>query len=149
MRSVLFSRVAVAGDAGQPVTLPISAISKTSLQLLAYAGTATTPVAAQASAVETVARTTHTTPTATVTQDGSFVVSYWSDKTSATTGWTLPGGVTQRATTVGSGSGRIVSVSADSGGGVGTGPAGGLTATASSSSSKAIMWTVVLAPRTT
>ncbi|MCX6467515.1 MAG: PKD domain-containing protein [Pseudonocardiales bacterium] len=146
IRSVLFSRTAAAGDAGQVVTVPVATLSKTSLQLVAYGGTAAGPPAAQAVAVETVVRATHTTPTVTVGTAGSLVLSYWADKTSATTTWALPAGVVQRSTTLGTGSGRIVSVTGDSGAGVAAGPAGGLTATADSSGAKAVMWTVVLAP---
>ena len=44
------------------------------------------PVATFASAAETVNRATHTTPGANVATAGSYVVSYWADKSSATTG---------------------------------------------------------------
>ena len=60
-----------------------------------------------ASAAETVNRATHTTPGANVATAGSYVVSYWADKSSATTGWTLPAGQTQRSISLGTGTGRI------------------------------------------
>ena len=45
-----------------------------------------------ASADETVNRTTHTTPASNVATAGSYVVSYWADKSASdVTGWTLPG----------------------------------------------------------
>jgi PKD repeat protein len=144
-QSLLFRRVATVDDAGQQVVVPISAFAKTSLNLLAYAGTAANPVAVQAAALETTTRTAHTTPTVTVPTAGSWAVSYWADKSSATTAWTLPAGVARRSGTVGTGSGRIASVVADAGGGVGAGSYGGLTATADSSSGNAVTWTVVLA----
>ena len=84
------------------------------LTLLAYDGTAADPVATFASAAETVNRTTHTTPGATVATAGSYVVSYWADKSAnTTTGWTLPAGQTQRSTVAGTGAGRINSIASD------------------------------------
>jgi PKD repeat protein len=146
MQSVLWRKAAAAGDAGKAVTVSLSSIAKVSLQLVAYSGTAAAPVAAHAVATETQSTASHTTPTASVTQAGSWVVSYWADKSSATTSWTVPAGTSSRSTTVGTGSGRITSVVADSGAGVQPGTAGGLTAVANSASAKAVAWTVVLAP---
>jgi hypothetical protein len=113
---------------------------------VAYSGTAADPVAAHAVATETTSRTSHTTATADVAQAGSWVVSYWSDKSSATTSWTTPTGVVVRSTSIGTGSGRVTGVVADSGAGVQAGTAGGLTAVADSASAKAFGWTVVLKP---
>ena len=75
---------------------------------------------------------------------GDWAVSYWADKSSATTAFTLPGGVTQRQAICGANAGRICSVLADSNGGVSAGPYGGLTATADAASSNATMWTILL-----
>jgi len=71
-------------------------------------------------------------------------MSYWADKSSATTTWTPPAGQVQRSLSVGTSSGRITSLLVDSGAAVATGAAAGLTATADSASAKATMWTVVL-----
>ena len=68
-----------------------------------------------ASAGETVNRATHTTPAVTVPTDGSWVVSYWADKSSATNGWTLPGSETLRGAATGTGTGRVTSVASDRG----------------------------------
>jgi PKD repeat protein len=144
LQSLLFRRVATADDAGQQVVVPVSSIAKTSLNLVAYSGAASDPVAVQAAALETTARTAHTTPTVTVPAAGGWAVSYWADKSSATTAWALPAGTVRRSGTVGTGSGRITSVVADAGGAVGAGSYGGLTATADSSSGNAVTWTVVL-----
>ena len=78
--TTLFSKQAVDGDAGRNVALTLSETAKSTLTLLAYDGTAADPVAAFGSAAETVNRTAHTTPGATVATDRSVVVSYWADK---------------------------------------------------------------------
>ena len=71
-------------------------------------------------------------------------MSYWADKSSATTGFTLPGEVTQRQAICSTNAGRVCSVLADSDGGVSAGTYGGLTATANAASGNATMWTVLL-----
>ncbi|MEZ5096939.1 MAG: hypothetical protein R2731_13025 [Nocardioides sp.] len=76
---------------------------------------------------------------------GSVVLRYWADKTSTVHGWTVPAGLTARATTTGSSGGMLTSLTADSGDWpVGSVPA--QSATAGASASKAVSWTVVLAP---
>jgi PKD repeat protein len=143
--TILYSKVATANDAGRNAAVAFSATTKSTLTLLAYDGTATDPVAAFASAAETVNRTTHTTPVATVGTAGSYVVSYWADKSaSATTGWTLPAGQTQRSLAAGTGPGRIASVASDLNAPAGAGPTTPRTATSAVSTAKATMWTVVL-----
>ena len=147
MVSTVWAKKADAVDAGATVRVPLSAGAKVSLQVLAYSGsTAAVPVSAAAAAVETVVQPTHTTPAVTVLTDGSYVVSYWSDKTTDTTAWTVPSGTTARVGTLGTGTGHITAVAADPGGGAAAGTAGNLTATADSANGKAIMWSVVLAP---
>ena len=91
-QTLLYSRVATASDAGSQQTIIYSASTKAVLTLLAYSGTKVNPNALQvvASAGETVNRAAHTTPAVTVPTDGAWVVSYWADKSSATTSWTLP-----------------------------------------------------------
>ena len=73
------------------------------------------------------------------------MVRYWADKTSSTHGWTLPGGLTQRATTTGSSGGMLTSVTADSAGWA-AGPVPTASAVAGVSASKAVAWTIVLPP---
>ncbi len=143
--TILYSKVAVAADAGRSQAVDFTATTKASLTVLAYDGTATTnPISAFASAAETTNRATHSTPGAPVADAGSYVVSYWADKSSATTGWTLPAGQTQRSISLGTGPGRITSVASDVNAPATTAPA--RTATASAATAKATMWTVVLTP---
>lgn len=142
--TTLYSKVAAATDAGKNAAVDFSATTKSTITLLAYDGTAADPVSVVASAAETANRATHTTPGATVPTTGSYVVSYWADKSSATTGWTLPAGQTQRSIALGTGPGRITSVASDQNAPVAVGVSPGRTAIASSAIAKATMWTVVL-----
>jgi PKD repeat protein len=113
--------------------------------LAAYHGADANTIEAFAKSTDS-STTSHTTPTATVTTDGSLAVSYWSDKGS-TTGWTLPGSVTGRATQIGAGSAGWTSAAlADSGSTVNSGSYGSKTATTNVSSTKGAMWTIILAP---
>ncbi|MDQ6527211.1 PKD domain-containing protein [Nocardioides sp. LHD-245] len=143
----LYSRVATASDPGSPVTVTSSGYAKSVLSVVAYHGTdPTTPVADSALAVQTSSGTAHVTP-AVVAPDGThWLVSYWADKSGATTSWSLPPGAVGRSNATGDGSGHISAVLADSGGPLPAGPQGGLTATADASGTAAITFSVLLAP---
>ena len=144
--STIWQRVAVAADAGHTVSVGLSDFAKVNLRVLAYRGTnLTAPVATATKTGDAATTTSHKSPTATVSTAGSWVVSYWSDKSSTTGAWSAPTGVTGRGTSIGSGSGRVTSLVADSGGTVSTGTYGGLTAT-TDAASRALTWTIVLAP---
>jgi PKD repeat protein len=147
-QTLLYSRVATVSDAGSQPTIVYSASTKAVLTFLAYSGVKVdaNPLQVVASAGETVNQATHTTPAVTVPTDGSWVVSYWADKSSATIGWSLPASQTLRGAATGIGTGRVTSVASDRGESVPAGPDGALTATADSSSAKATMWSVVLKP---
>jgi large repetitive protein len=145
--TILYSKIATASDAGRNAAVAFSATTKSTITLLAYDGTAADPVAEFASAAETVNRTTHTTPSVSVTNAGSWVVSYWADKSaSLTTGWTTPTGQTQRSIALGTGAGRITSLATDRNAPSATGTSAGVAATAAVSTAKATMWSVVLEP---
>lgn len=145
--TTLYSKVATADDAGRNAAVTFPELTKSSLTLLAYDGTAADPVASSTSAAETQNRTTHTTPGASVAGDGAYVVSYWGEKAGTdTAGWTLPAGETQRSTVAGVGTGRISAVASDTGAPVAAGASPGRTATSAVSSGKVTMWTVVLQP---
>ena len=138
-----WTKVATATDAGTSVGPNLSATGKTTLQLVAYQNASA--VSAKAFSIESISSSTRTTPTVPVAHNGSAMISYWADKSSATTTWTTPPGVSLRQLTAGSGSGRIVSAIADSGS-LAVGTAGALTATADSTSSRGVAWSVVVAP---
>ncbi len=145
LQSAVWWRVATATDPGSAVTVTVTATTKTDVQLLAYSGTAGSPIQAFAVATETSTSASHRTPTVPATSPAGWLVSYWADKTGTGTGWTAPTGVTRRLQSVGTGSGRITSLSGDSGGPVGVGTAGGLSATSSVAGNMAVMWSIVLA----
>jgi PKD repeat protein len=147
IQTVVWSKVATAADASGAVSVTLGGTVKTSLTVAAWSGTsATTPVASVTGAVDTTATTAHTTPTATVATPGSWVLSYWADKSSSTTAWTAPAGQSVRNVSIGASSGRITSLLTDGGGVAPPGAAGGLTATTDLAGTKATMLTVVLNP---
>jgi hypothetical protein len=145
LRTRLWRRQAQAGDAGRTVTVSLSAYAMVALELLDYSGAQSpNPLAANASAVETVSRAAHTTPVLSSVPAGAKLVSYWADKSVATTSWTPPAAQTVRSTSAGTSAGHISDLVTDSV--TGSGAVGGLSATANSADSRATMWSVVLAP---
>jgi PKD repeat protein len=143
----VYSRVAGASDAGQPVNVTLSATAKLDMQLLAYHNTdPTTPVQTSAFRADTASTATHVTPAVTVSGAGALPVSYWVDKSSTTTSWTTPAGLTLRDTALDTGAGYLTSVVADPNVAVAPGTYAGQTATTDVAGSKANMWTVVLNP---
>ena len=145
-RTMAWTKVAVAGDNGKALALSLSAFTKVNLQLVAYDGTAATnPVATFATRSDPTSTVTHTTPTVSVTTSGSWVLSYWADKSSLTSDWSTPSGAVVRDELIGTGGGHIGSLVADSGAAVPTGTAGGLTST-TNAASRAATATIVLSP---
>ncbi|MEJ5947066.1 hypothetical protein WDZ17_17385, partial [Pseudokineococcus basanitobsidens] len=143
VETTVYAKKADGTEAGQVLRIGFDATSKYTLTAAAYSG-ATLDSATLAA--ETTNRAAHTTPAATVTTAGSWIASYWADKTSATTDWTSPAGTTDRAETIGTASGRITSLLVDTNAPVPTGTRPGLTATATSASLKATTLTLVLRP---
>jgi PKD repeat protein len=141
--TTVWEKTASGSDAGSSVTVTLNASTKVDVHLLAYSG------AGPLSAVQTAiagAGTVHTAPSATVATAGSWVIRYWADKSSTTTGWTLPGSVTSRDTVYGTGSGFISTAIGDSGGPVAAGPSGTSVANTNVSSSRDVTATIVLPP---
>jgi hypothetical protein len=136
-------RPVAAGDAGRTVRITSATYTKAVLSLAVYAGVDTAAVAA-AHAQDT-NRSSHTGPAVTVPA-GAWAVSYWADKSGATTSWTAPGGVTVRGVAAGTGSGRYSARLADTGGPRNAGGYGPLTAVANATSSAAVAWTFTLPP---
>jgi PKD repeat protein len=142
-QSRVWTRTATAADAGSVATVTSSSIAKMAVQLSAYSGAA--GVAASAVAFDTVTRAERTTPVVPVTVAGSTLVSYWADKSSATTDWSVPASAQLRHLSVGSGGGRITAAIADTGS-LAAGNAGGITATADSSNRRGLAWSIVIRP---
>lgn len=140
MTTYVFTKVAAEGDAGRTVRFAMDGAAKYTLTVGAWTGAVGQPVVS--GAAETTVRADHTTPVLTA-RTGDWVVGYWADKSSATTGFALPDGVTPRQAACSSGTGRICSVLADAGP-LTTGPTGGLIATADAASGSATTWSVLL-----
>jgi PKD repeat protein len=148
MVTSVWSRVATSGDAGQRVTVGFgSSYDKGNVELIDYSGTSTSsPVEAFASTSSVINSLTATTPTATVTDPGSWVVSGWAAKSAAVTSWTTPAGQILRNANYGPTSGaRIDQIVTDGGGPAPLGSVGGITASTDQPSADA-SWTLILAP---
>ena len=145
MKSMVWWKYAGASDHGTKVTVPLSAGAKSTLQVLDYTGVdPTQPIDAFASANDTTTKSAHVSPTIT-SGSGDWVVSLWADKSSATTAWTAPNGVTSRDAEFGTGSGYVSALASDSASATGHGSYGGLTATTNQAGTKATSWTIAIA----
>ncbi len=144
LETTVFQRTATAGDSGTAVAVPLTKAEKVDLQLVGYSGVAAGAVSLASSVDNTTA--THTAPPISVPTAGSWVMSYWSDRSTGTTSWTLPASVTSRGIWTGTGSAAVSGVIADSGQPVTTGTYPSQTATANSTSGRGNMLTIVLTP---
>ncbi len=140
-----YSKVATAADAAAGATVQVtsSSYAKSQITITAYRGTdATDPVAASASGQDAT-NGAHTSPTLTAPAGNNWLVTYWADESSATSGWTAPASQTVRNTLSHSGSGHMSGLLTDSNSNL-TGNTGGLTAQANSPSSRGVSFSVVL-----
>jgi len=133
----LYTKTATASDlAGTPVTVltknadGTTALVKSDLTLAVYRGNGAPAIATAASSTQSVSTVVHQTPTVNAPNGTGWLLSYWSDKGSTTTGWTGPANQTQRSEGNATGTGHVSSLLMDSNGRVGTGVQGGLNATA-------------------
>jgi PKD repeat protein len=140
-----YAKVATAADAaaGASVRVTSSAYAKSEVAITAYRGTdAADPLAAAASGQDA-GGATHTSPAVTAPAGSSWLVTYFADESSSTSGWTAPAGQAVRVTQSDTGSGHMSGLVVDSDSPV-SGSAGGLTATANSASSRGVSFSVVL-----
>ncbi len=140
----VFTRTATGADAGSTVTATLASSGATAMQLVDYTGVNAAAITEVGASDTNVA--THTAPAATVTAGGSWVVSFWADKSSTTTGWTLPAAVTSRDSDIGTGGGRVTDAVGDSNGPVASGTYPAQAASVAAASGKGAMVTLVLAP---
>ena len=143
LESTVWTRTATAADAGSRVTTPLGSRLKFALTLGAYTGTAPDALAAIASATDA-GSGTHQAPIVDAPA-GAWTVTVWTEKSSNTTSWSVPDGVTTREEAVGAGGGRIAALYADSGGPLPAGERGGQTAT-TDGSGRGIAWTLAIRP---
>ena len=114
VQTTVWAKVAGTADAGSAVGVALSELTKVDVRLLAYGGTAASDPVSAAILSDPAATTSHPAPAATVTVPGSWVAYHWADKSAATTtSWTAPGGVSQRATAIGTGTTYLSSLSGD------------------------------------
>ena len=145
--TAVWSRVATASDLGSSVKVTFPATVKGSVQLAAYSGTsASSPVAAVATAATHTNATVATTPALAIPATGDWLLSYWAAKSSAVTAWTSPPAATARNAAIGTGGGQISSLLSDSAGPVAAGTAGGLNASTDQQFSASATVSLALAP---
>ena len=147
VRGRAWTKVASETDDGSTVTVTTSASVKSVLGVSAYRSSlGTANVTASASSVINTSASSRTTPAVVVAEEGSWLVSVWSEKSSTALTWNLPSNVTARTTAAATGTGKISAVLGDSNAAVPTGTAAGRTATTSSASSRASLFSVVVSP---
>ena len=150
LETSVFRRTADSADAGTPVLVTTTA-GAVSAQLLDYAGvgSAALVTAGVSDDISYVNPTKHTTPAVPITVPGSWVVSFWVDKTSSSppSRWTLPASVRARRATPATGANRVDAVVADTNRPAGTGSYRPLTASVSAQSGRGVDISVVLAPQ--
>jgi PKD repeat protein len=146
MSTTAWTKVAEAGDVGTAVHVPLSGVAKFTLTVGVYSGVdATTPPGFALATDLTSNDTVRATPDVTAPA-GSWVVSYWADRSADTTAWTPAATVTGRAAICAADAARICSLLADSAAPVPTGTYGHITASTNAPSDMATMWSIVLTP---
>lgn len=142
-----WTRVATSADAGANVRVTTPVAVKWVLSSAVYRGEGTTPtVDVSASAAQDSRAVIHTTPSIAVADAGSWLVSVWSEKSSTTAEWAVPGSVVRRGGGAATGPGRVSNVLGDSGAPVPVGPTAGRSATTSVEVTRSIQFSVVLNP---
>jgi PKD repeat protein len=139
-----WTKTAAATDTSVAVTS--SGFAKSDLTVAAYRGLdGTPPIAASASKTDDAAGAAHISPAVTATDGTSWLVSYWADKSTDTTGFSAPAGQTvRRAVATTSSTGHITALLVDGNAPVAAGARGQLTATANSASSRGASFSVLL-----
>ncbi len=147
MSARAWTKKAVQADtvANAKVSLTASATTKTEMTVAIYRGTdGTNPIVVSASTIDNAAGAAHTSPAVTATDDTSWLVTYWADRSDTTTAWTAPAAATVRRTAAGTGSSHVAALLGDSNGPVAPGAQGQLTATANGASSRGASFSILL-----
>jgi hypothetical protein len=140
----VYERAASATDSGTQAGVTLSGAAKEQVTVAAYHNvSASSPIEVAQSSTAT-NTSSHTAPALSGLTAGTFVVSFWADKSTTTTTWTPPAGVNKESATYGSGGGATSALVADSGSAVvGTYPA--QLATTNATSGSAAQWSIALA----
>ncbi|MGE0167952.1 MAG: PKD domain-containing protein [Nocardioides sp.] len=147
LRGRAWTKTATSTDDGATVTVTSSAGVKSVLSVTAYRSTVgLATVTASASAVVNTSASSHTTPSVAVSDQGSWLVNAWAEKSNTVQTFTLPASVTSRTTGASTGSGKISGIVGDSNGVVAVGTAAGRTATTTTAASRGMLFSVVVSP---
>ena len=149
IQGAIWTRPATASDPGSTVSIGSTKAAKGTEQLLVYRGvSASNPVQSAALVPETTASKTHTTPTLTNSSGTSWLLSFWSEKSSATTGGltAAASGLQQRDYSLGTAGAHVTSLIGDSAASVPVGPVGGLSATGPAKVTADLMGSLLLNP---
>ena len=143
LTTTVWEKQLAAGDAGSNVQFTSSTFTHASVDVAVYSGVnAVTPVGNTATAQDTSA-SNHTTASVNAA-GGSWVVSMWADRSTATRTWTVPGSVTQRDASTDTGALTFQAVVADTNGPVSAGATPTVTATTDANTDRTAMWTIEL-----
>jgi PKD repeat protein len=148
LSSAVYEKTATAADVNGSVTVTFGGSSvKGSVVIADYSNVSnSTPIEAQANATSTNTNT-HTAPALSGLTAGTWVVSYFTDKSTTTTAWTTPASETKRIDAYGTSGGAISALVADSGAAVsGNYPAQTATSNAATPSGSAAQWSIALTP---
>ena len=143
MSTTVYAKTVAAGDPGSKVTFTLSAAAKSTITAAVYSGVDPALPILVSKASDVANTSTKQTPAVTAPAD-SWVISYWADKSSATTSWSTSEATTREMQCVVS-SGRVCSLFADSGSAV-TGSYGPKAASTDVATSTATMWSIVVQP---
>lgn len=141
----VFSRIADGSESGEDVAIELPRLFKTDVVLAAYRGVANEPFVSES----TVAAQTsiHSTPVVDIAGEGRIALSFWAERSSATTEWSAPTEVSVISAQTGVGGGRVGSLLAEAQ--PGSGSYGNLVAETDATSARSAALTIVLTPEQT
>lgn len=147
IRGRVFTKTATASDPGSNVTVSTSQRMKSVVSISGYRSSiGSAEIAAVAAGIANSGTASHPTPSVNVADPGSWVVSFWSEKSQGTATWAIPSTVVERSQARGTGRGQISGVLADSNGPTATGPSASQVATTSANVSRSIRYSLVIRP---
>ena len=133
LTTTVYDKALVAGDPGKTITISAATAAKAGLTAAVYTNVASTsPLSVSLAHAGDTTGTSHVSPVITA-QNGDLAVTYWGEKSNATTTWTAPASTTTRDSATDTGTGHFDTLLVDSGSPVTAGSYGALTATADGS----------------
>ncbi len=144
--STVWVKTLTAADAGAVVRVDATSYTKATLTVAVYSGVEASAITAGSVAHAADSATRSHTSASVTAAAGAWGLTYWGDKSQASTAWTAPAGATQRSASTGTGYGRFASLLTDTAGALPAGSYGGLTASTDATSTTDISWTIPLTP---